>query len=287
MIALIGTGLMGRPMAERLVQNCDDVTVYNRTPGKAEPLRAMGVSVAETAEQAVRSADCIILMLTDARAIQEVLFSDSCRRALSGRTVIQMGTIAPLESIELQEDIQNSDGDYLESPVLGSIPEAEKGRLIVMVGATSQQFDRWHKLLACFGPDPIWVGDVGKAAALKLAMNQLIASMTAAFSLSLALVEKTGLDTDRFMEILRQSALYAPTFDKKLERMINRDYCNPNFPVKHLLKDTLLFQAAAKQTGLGVTGLLGIRQLLESAIHNGFSDMDYSAIYDVIHLKKD
>jgi 3-hydroxyisobutyrate dehydrogenase len=286
-IALIGTGLMGLPMAIKLFQCHKDLLVYNRTREKSEPLHSLGISVAEKAEEAIRPADCVVLMLTDARAIREVLFSDQCREALSGRTVIQMGTIAPFESIELQKEIERLGGDYLESPVLGSIPEAEQGRLIVMVGSTPQQFERWKSLLACFGPDPVRVGNVGTAAAIKLAMNQLIAAMTAAFSLSLAFVEKNGLDPDRFMEILRQSALYAPTFDKKRQRMNSRDYRNPNFPVKHLLKDINLFHTAAEQSGLKVAGLHGIRQLLESTIENGFSDMDYSAIYDTIYPRTD
>ena len=88
------------------------------------------------------------------------------------------------------------------------------------------------------------MGGVGAGAATKLAMNQLIGSLTVGFSTSLALLRKNGVDCEtdsRFMSILRDSALYAPTFDKKLQRMLDRDYANPNFPTKHLLKDIKLF----------------------------------------------
>ena len=89
-----------------------------------------------------------------------------------------------------------------------------------------------------FSPQPLHIGPVGSAAAIRLAMNQLICSLTTSFALSLGLIIREGIDIDIFMKILRDSALYAPTFDKKLQRMLERNYENPNFPAKHLLKDT-------------------------------------------------
>lgn len=121
-------------------------------------------------------------MLTDAQAIRETLLNEA-QDQLGDRTVIQMGTIAPTESQALQAEITAAGGQYLEAPVLGSIPEAEAGKLIVMVGGAPEQFQRWLKLLQCFGPQPRLIGPVGQAASLKLAMNQLIAALTAAFFL--------------------------------------------------------------------------------------------------------
>ena len=85
-------------------------------------------------------------------------------------------------------------------------------------------------------------------------MNQLIAGLTSSFSLSLSLIEKEAVDVDQFMEVVRSSALYAPTFDKKLDRMLERDFSNPNFPSKHLSKDTKLFLDVAKQLGFKYFG---------------------------------
>ena len=166
--------------------------------------------------------------------------------------------------------------------MIGSILEARKGKLIVMVGASSEQFERWSGLLSCFGPEPLLIGRVGQAAALKLAMNQLIASLTSAFSLSLAFVQCSGVSTDRFMDILRQSALYAPTFDKKLRRMLERDFSDPNFPTKHLAKDIGLFITAARLLDLDIAGIEGIRKIVEKAVFQGRSEEDYSAIHNII-----
>jgi 3-hydroxyisobutyrate dehydrogenase len=133
---------------------------------------------------------------------------------LAGRTIIQMGTIRPEESVQIDAAIQAAGGDYFEAPVLGSIPQAQQAELIVMVGGSTEQFTQWRDLLAAFGPEPRHIGPLGKAAAVKLALNQLIGALTGAFSLSLGMVQRHGIDVETFMSILRSSALYAPTFDK-------------------------------------------------------------------------
>lgn len=279
-IGLIGIGLMGLPMAQRLLEAGYPVTVYNRTRTKAEPLQQIGATVADSAAGAIAQVDAVILMLTDAAAIRQVLFSDSDRPDLNGKTIIQMSTIAPQESQQLQKDIEAAGGHYLEAPVLGSIPEAKAGTLIVMVGATPDLYEQWLPVLNVFGADPLYVGTVGSAAALKLAMNQLIGSLTAAFSFSLGLVQRYGVEVDTFMQVVRQSALYAPTFDKKLARMCDRNFENPNFPTKHLLKDMNLAIATAAENGLNPAALQGVRQILEASIQQGYADADYSALFE-------
>ncbi|PLZ21866.1 hydroxyacid dehydrogenase, partial [Fischerella thermalis WC542] len=232
--------------------------------------------------QAINAADCVILMLTNAAAIYSVLLSDRSSQAVAGKSVIQMGTITPTESREIRDAVVAAGGEYLEAPVLGSIPEAQAGNLIVMVGAHQEQYKRHLELLKHFGPEPILVGSVGTAAALKLALNQLIASLTASFALSLSFVQRYGIDEDLFMYILRQSALYAPTFDKKLPRMLDSNYTNPNFPTKHLMKDTDFFIEEAKAASLNVSSIEGVRKILEMAMKMSFAHEDYSSIFSVI-----
>ena len=280
-VAFLGTGLMGRPMIRRLVQAGHPVVAWNRTASKAEPLRELGVRVAATAADAVTRAQVVVLMLTDAAAIRAVLLDGPVRGLLAGRTVIQMGTIAPSESRALAQDLTDLGGEYLEAPVLGSIPEAEAGTLIVMAGAAEPALARWRGLLAAFG-EVVHVGEVGQGAALKLAMNQLIAAETAAFALSLALAEREGVPVETFMEVLRASALYAPTFDKKLERMLAHRYGDPNFPTRHLLKDVELFLSEAERLGLDAGPLAGVRALLRRAIALGHADDDYSALREAV-----
>lgn len=269
-------------MAQRLLDANIELIAYNRTPSKLEKLQAAGATIAKHPHEAIAMCECVILMLTNASAIRGVLLSDSSRQQLAGRTVIQMGTITPTESREIREEVVAAGGDYLEAPVLGSIPEAKVGKLIVMVGASPEQFQHWLNLLQYFGSEPVLIGSVGAAAALKLALNQLIASLSAAFALSLGFVQRQGINVDLFMEILRDSVLYAPTFDKKLQRMLDRNYADANFPTKHLMKDTDLFIAEAKSVGLHVSSIEGVRKILEMAL-NTASEEDYSSLYSAIN----
>lgn len=282
-VGFLGTGLMGLPMAQRLLDAKIELVVYNRTLSKLEPLRSAGAVVVKYPHEAIHVCECLVLMLTDASAIRSVLLSDTSRQQLSGRAVIQMGTIAPADSKAISEEVVAVGGKYLEAPVLGSIPEAQSGKLIVMVGGEPELFQSWLSLLQNFGSEPLLIGPVGTAAAVKLALNQLIASLSASFALSLGFVQSQGVDVEIFMQILRNSALYAPTFDKKLSRMLNRDYANPNFPTKHLLKDTNLFIAEAEAAGIKVSSIEGVQRILETAVKMALADADYSALFSAIN----
>ncbi len=282
-VAVLGTGLLGRPIAERLKETGHQVIVYNRTRAKAEPLRELGIAVASQPEEAVRSAECVGLLLADAAAIRSVFSADLVRKALTGRTVIQMGTISPSESQALHEEVRAVGGDYLEAPVLGSIAEAKAGTLQVMVGGSPEQFARCVGLFRSLSREPQLIGPVGRAAALKLALNQLIAAEISAFALSLGFVQRHGIDVKTFMAILRESALFAPAYDKKLARLLTRDYANPNFSTRHLLKDVDLFLAEAKAQQLDTSSLDGVRRLLQKTVGLGLTEADYSAVYEAVN----
>lgn len=281
-IGFLGTGLMGQPMVLRLMTANVPVTVYNRTTAKLETLKQAGAAIADTPEKVIESSDCLILMLSDYTAIAELLLSSTALPRLAQRAIIQMGTILPKESKSIRDAVAAAGGEYLEAPVLGSIPQVKTGELIVMVGSTATQFAQYSPLLKHFSPEPIYVGEVGTAAAMKLALNQLIAGLTSTFALSLAFVRQQGVDVEQFMSVVRQSALYAPTFDKKLARMCEGNFANPNFPTKHLLKDTQLFLAQAQELGLDTSSLKGIEQIINQAIAMGLANADYSSIYQAI-----
>lgn len=281
-IAFFGTGLLGQPMAHQLLAAGYDLIVYNRTVKKTGGLGKKGAVVAKSPAEAMDRVEVFITMLADYKAIDAVLFS---RGAVSfnGKTLIQMSTISPRESLLLKEKVEMSGGEYLEAPVLGSIPQARSRTLFVLVGGTKNQFDQWENLLKTFGDKIIFFGDVGKASAAKLALNQLIASLTAAFSMSLGYLREKQVDIEKFMGILRESALYAPTFDKKLDKMMQRDFTSPNFPVKHLLKDVELMLHSFGDADIDTAPLQGVKKILLKAIENGDSDMDYSALYNAVH----
>ncbi len=277
---ILGTGLMGAPLAQRLHEAELEVTIYNRTPAKMQPLAELGVGLAGSPAALVGTVDCVILMLSDAAAIRETLLAEDCRSLLAGKAVIQMGTIGPSESQAIAAEVTAAGAEYLEAPVLGSIPQVKTGTLLLMVGGTTEQFQKYLPLFKHLGETPQHIGVVGQAMALKLALNQLIAGLTNSFALSLAFAQKQNVPLDAFMGILRESALYAPTFDKKLDRMVDRNFANPNFPAKHLLKDVRLFLKEAE--GLDTSALAGSEKTLERAIAMGLAEMDYSALFAAV-----
>ena len=281
-VAFLGTGLMGLPMAQRLLATDIELIAYNRTPEKLEPLRKAGAQIVTKPREAIRAADCIVLMLSNAAAIYHVLLTDTSWHTLSGRSIIQMGTINPLESQEIRDTVVAAGGEYIEAPVLGSIPEAQTGNLIVMVGGEEEQYQRHLKLLQNFGKDPVYIGPVGSASNLTLALNQLIASLTTSFALSLAFIQLQGIDVDLFMQVLRQSKLYAPTFDQNLRRMLDGNYTNANLPTKQLIKEIDLFISEAKSLGLNLNSIEGVRQILHATMKMSYPEDDYSSVFPAI-----
>jgi 3-hydroxyisobutyrate dehydrogenase len=281
-VAFLGTGLMGLPMAQRLLAANIELVAYNRTPEKLAPLQAAGAEIVTQPRQAIRSAETIILMLSNAAAIYHVLLTDTSWHTLSGRNIIQMGTITPIESQQIRDAVVAAGGNYIEAPVLGSIPEAETGKLIVMVGGEPKQYQRHLPLLQHFGSEPLLIGPVGSASALTLALNQLIASLTTSFALSLAFIQLQGIDIDLFMQVLRDSKLYAPTFDQNLQRMLEGNYAKANLPTKQLIKVTDLFISEAKSLGLNLNSIEGVRQILQSAMQMSLPENDYSSVFPAI-----
>ncbi len=282
-ITLLGLGLMGRPIALRLVHCGHDVVAWNRSPEPLERAAEAGLSTEADLARAVEQSEVIILTLSDATAIESVLFDPALVPLLQGKTLLQMGTIAPNESRAIAKRVSEAGAEYLEAPVLGSIPEARSGQLIVMAAGAEPAYQHCLLMLRCLGKDVELIGSVGQAAAMKLAMNQLIAALTAGFSQSLGLIRAEGVDVDQFMGLLRESALYAPTFDKKLQKFIEHDYSHPNFPLKHLIKDLGLFKQVAEDSGIDAAISDAMLSVFLKGQQAGYGNEDYSSLYEAIN----
>lgn len=278
-IAVLGMGLMGSEIALRLQRQGYPVTCWNRGDERAAAARQRGLALVASAAAAIAETEMTLLTLSDAQAIDETL-GDARNNDLSGRVLVQMGTIAPRESCALAVRVTARGGEYLEAPVLGSLPEVRDGTLILMAGGPEALFARCLPVFRELSRAPQRIGDIGQGAALKLAMNQLIAGLTSTFALSLGLVRHEGIEVERFMALLRDSALYAKTFDKKLDKYLHRDYAVANFPLKHLHKDVRLFRQVAQEIGLDTRLIAAIDANCDRAEAQGFADQDYSALYE-------
>lgn len=281
-IAVIGAGLMGGAIAQKLFEHNNQVIAYNRTKEKLNHLKELGVEIADSPVEAVEKSDVVILMLADGNAINSVMNNETILSKVKDKLIIQMGTILPEESLNFQKLFTQNEAEYFEAPVLGSIPQILSESLIVLVGSTKEQFEKYKNIFSSFSKDIYYIGEIGKAAAIKLAFNNLIASLIPAFSLSLGIVKKSNVDVNIFMEILRKSALYAPTFDSKLSFLLSEDFSKANFPTKHLLKDGKLIEKFASQLQLNTKIINALNNVIEEAVNSGFADADYSSVYKAI-----
>lgn len=278
-VGFLGLGVLGRPMAERLVRVGHQVVVWNRSPEKALPLLETGATAAASAADAVASTEFAVLMLRDGPVTRMIL--DDVGEAMAGRTVIQMATIAPHESIELAALVARHGGRYLEAPVLGSVPQAKAGTLQVLTAGDPADIERARELLAAFGVVRD-VGPVGAGATMKLALNQLIPTLASAFALSVGMIRRSGADLEIFLDVLRQSTFHAKTFDQKLPMMQSRDFSATNFPAELMLKDVELVLEEARRLGLETAVVEGVRKLYEKTVERGAGRSDYSSLYETV-----
>ena len=275
-IALLGTGLLGEAIGCRLLHRGVTLRVWNRSADKCEPLLKQGAALIENLAGAAKGCQAVITVLRDGPVSAEVIAQLG---DLDAVCCLPMGTMGISESRQLELQVQAQQGVYLEAPVLGSKPEALKGTLLVMAGGSAEVFQQQLPLLRLLSEAPKWMGATGSAAASKLALNQLIASLTHGYSLALRLVQASGLEVESFMEVLRPSALYAPTVDKKLERMLTHDFTNPNFSTALMRKDLQLFVREAGLAGLNAEALAGLVELLTRAEGTPLDAADYSALH--------
>ena len=277
-VALLGSGLLGEAIGRRLLDQGVALKAWNRTPGRCQGLIEAGAESVQDLSSISETCSSVITVLRDG-PITETMVREL--GDLHGCCLMPMGTMGITEIRRLAQQVHNQNGTCLEAPVLGSKPQAANGTLLVMAGGTQELFDQQRPLLDHLSQQPMLVGAIGSGAATKLALNQLIASLTHAFSLSLRLVQQAGVPVETFMAILRPSALYAPTFDKKLQRMLDGHYSDPNFSTALLRKDLRLFLEEATAAGLQIQGLQGLDTLLEQASGGELDGLDYCALHEL------
>ncbi|MFJ6194804.1 NAD(P)-dependent oxidoreductase [Micromonospora sp. NPDC092111] len=206
-IALLGTGTMGTAIGRRLLATGQRLTVWNRTPARAGPLVAAGARAAATPAEAVRDADVVITMLSDAHAVRRVLFgTDPAATPLRpGTHLVEMSTIGPPAVRELAE-LLPAGVRLVDAPVAGGAGAAEQGRLLVLAGGPEAAVDRVAPLLELLGTVRR-CGPAGSGAALKLVLNVALVTAVTAVADTLAVAEAVGVDRRTTVEALATGPL--------------------------------------------------------------------------------
>jgi 3-hydroxyisobutyrate dehydrogenase-like beta-hydroxyacid dehydrogenase len=280
-LAFLGLGQMGGPMARRLIGAGHDVTVWNRTPERAEPLVAEGARHAGTPAEAAQGVEAAVTMLTDPDALESVLFGpDGLAETLQeGATVIDMSTVGT-ETVRRVAGRLPRGVSILDAPVLGSVPQAEEGQLKIFVGGQPDVFERWRPVLEVMG-SPRLLGPGGAGASMKLVVNSTLGAMMSAIGEALALGDELGLDEGAALDVLADSVVGQGV--SRARPSIESGVFPPRFKLALASKDLGLVTAAAEQAGLRLRIAPAVREWLESAVEDGLGALDYTAI--VAHVR--
>jgi 3-hydroxyisobutyrate dehydrogenase len=272
-ISFLGTGIMGAPMARHLAQAGHDVTVWNRTAEKAQPLAEHGARVVEDPAAAVRGAEVVATMLTDGGAVDEVM-----RQALPGLGdgVIwwQASTvgISATEALVLLADQHGL--SFVDGPVLGTKGPAEEGALTVLAAGEPEAVEHCLPLFDAVGAKTIRLGPAGEATRLKLVLNHWVLLVTDGLAETIALAEGLVLDPRLFLEAIDGGTLDLGYAHLKVPGMIQGEL-PVAFPLKHALKDAELVLEAAQRhdVDLGLAPVLRERFARAAAASHADDDM--------------
>lgn len=277
-IALLGTGLMGAPMARRLCGAGLDVTVWNRTRAKAEALSADGAQVADAAAEAVRRADVAITMMEHGDAVQDLLFAQGVAEALPrGALLIDMSSIKPAQAREHAAALAARGVDHLDAPVSGGTLGAQAGTLTIMVGGEAAAFARAQPVFAPMGRST-HVGPHGAGQLAKLA-NQMIVGITiGAVAEALLLAERGGADPAKVREALKGGFADSRILEVHGQRMVDRDFAK-RAAVTVQLKDLRNALATGAETGFEAPITQLFEELYASTAAHGWPDVDHAGLW--------
>jgi 3-hydroxyisobutyrate dehydrogenase len=276
-VAVAGLGLMGTPIARRLLAAGHEVAVWNRTAVRAEPLAAEGAAVAGSPAALWQGADVCITMLLDDEALRAVVFGDGGLLPPppgDGRVLVDMSTVSPGVSAEVGAAAAEAGVAFLRAPVSGNPSVVEAGNLGIVVSGPREAFERLEGLFRDIGPNVFYVGGGDEARIMKLALNLVVAGTAELMAEALNLGEQHGLDRATVLEVMSRSAVGSPFVKYKTAALVAEDY-STTFSTSTMYKDLLLALAAAHEVDLAlpVTGL--VRQLLLEAISDGHGDDDF------------
>jgi 3-hydroxyisobutyrate dehydrogenase-like beta-hydroxyacid dehydrogenase len=277
-LAVIGTGIMGGPMAGRLADAGLAPRVWNRSPEKVEPLVARGARRADTPAEAARGADLVVLMLSDGPTCDAILFGEhGVLAAMAPGSLLVVMSSIPVETARLQAEAAAEHGvDYLDAPVSGGERGAIEGRLAIMAGGAQDAFARATPVLEHLGR-PVRVGPAGTGQLAKLVNQLVVGSTIATVSEALLLAECGGADPARVREALLGGFADSTILRAHGERMLDGDFA-PGGPAKWQLKDTRTAMAQAESLGLALPVGDLVNRLFEDLVAHGDGELDHSAL---------
>ncbi len=282
-VGFVGLGMMGAPIASRLVAAGTPLVVHNRTREKADAVVAQGARWAFTPKDLGRAvgAGVVFVLLSDARAVRAVLFARNglVRGASRGALVVDLSTIAPAESRSIAADLAPLGIGYLDAPLGGSVDAARAGRLIVFAGGSAEDVARARPHLDRFARRVEHLGPVGAGTSAKLVNNLLTLATVALDAEAVALAERLGLDRRRMLDLLLDGGGRSAMLESKRGAFQERAYPT-SFKLALAAKDLKLIERTARDAGGSARLAREARRLVDEAVRAGLADADYSAVFE-------
>ena len=283
-LGFVGIGYMGRPIARRLLESGFKLTAYDRDHKKAEELIRYGGNVAQSISELSVSCNVILSCLPSDEAVRDIYRGPegAFAHAQSGSVVIDMSTVYPETSRGLSRLGSERGVEVLDVTISGSTPTAENGLLTLFGGGDKACFDAAESIFRVIAKKYFYLGPSGSGATMKLVVNTLLGIGMQAIAEAVALGEKAGLDRNRLLNVLSETAVVAPAHVGNLERAMRSDY-SPQFPIRLMNKDfglilNLAAAVGARMPAAGAAFEINARQADEG------TEQDFSAV--ILQMEK-
>jgi 2-hydroxy-3-oxopropionate reductase len=281
-IGFIGLGVMGRPMAQHLIDAGHELYLHRVKP-VSNHLVECGATACSSAAEVAHSAEIVILMLPDTPDVENVLFGDDgvTHGLDTGKLVIDMSSISPIATKDFAARIEALGCDYLDAPVSGGEVGAKAASLTIMVGGKPDVFERAKELFEKMGKNITLIGAVGNGQVAKVANQIVVALNIQAVSEALRFSKKSGADPSIVRKALMGGFASSRVLEVHGERMINETF-EPGFRISLHHKDISLALESARLLELMLPNTAMVHQLMNSAMEKGLGDKDHSALINAI-----
>jgi 3-hydroxyisobutyrate dehydrogenase len=278
-VAILGLGIMGSGMAQRLLSANFPLTVYNRDRAKCIPFAAGGAFVAESPREAASHAQIILSMVADDVASRQVwLGADGALAGVSPSSVLIESSTLSLGWIkELETAAAELGCEFLDAPVTGTKPHAASGELLFLVGGSTDALDAARPVFSALGRDAIHLGPSGSGALMKLVNNFVCGVQAASFAEALSLIDAGGLDRDKAMSILTGGAPGSGIVKRVADRVTANDFTT-NFGLRWMAKDLAYAIGTGSARGIPLRTAAAALSIFRDAIAAGHGDEDFSAV---------
>lgn len=278
-IGFIGLGIMGRPMSKNLLKAGYKLVVFDVNKNAVKDVVECGADEGASVKDVASECGVIITMLPNSPQVKEVILGEGgiLEYAQKGALIIDMSSIAPLVSIEVEKKLRDKGMRMIDAPVSGGEPKAIDGSISIMAGGSEEDFEEVLKILKCMGKSVVRVGEIGSGNITKLANQVIVALNIAAVSEALTLATKAGVDPELVYNAIRGGLAGSTVLDAKAPMILNGNF-KPGFKIDLHIKDLNNALDTAREIGVPLMLTSQVMQILQALKVDGEGQNDHSAI---------